>query len=51
MSEREVIEMQKSIDKGIFLAQKRLVERAKLMGTTLVVCRNGKVLDIRPEDL
>lgn len=51
MSDREVIEMQKSIDRGIFLAQQRLVERAKLMGTTLVVCRNGKVLDLRPDEL
>lgn len=39
MSEDEVYEMQRKIDEGIYLAQKRLVERAKHNHTTLIIAR------------
>ncbi|MBR3514445.1 MAG: hypothetical protein IKO12_08540 [Bacteroidaceae bacterium] len=51
MSDREVKEMQRRIDKGILLAQQRLVERARLFGTTLVVMRDGQVMDLSPDEL
>ena len=51
MSEIEIIEMQKKIDQGILLAQERLVERSRLFHSTLVVAREGKVLELMPEDL
>ena len=51
MSEREIADMQQRIDKGIMLAQKRLVERAKLFGSTLVVARDGQVVELMPEEL
>lgn len=51
MSEREIREMQRRIDKGIALAQERLVERSRLFGSTLVVERNGKVVEVLAEEL
>lgn len=51
MSEAEVIEMQRKIDKGIRLAQKRLVERAKHNHTTLIINRNNKVVEVKAEEL
>ena len=51
MNEREVAEMQQSIDRGILLAQERLVERSRLFHTTLVVARGGQVVELMPEEL
>ena len=45
MSEDEVYEMQCKIDEGIYLAQKRLVERAKHNHTTLIIAREGQVVE------
>ena len=43
--------MQQRIDQGIILAQQRLVERSRLFHTTLVVTREGHVVELLPEDL
>ncbi len=51
MSEREITEMQQKIDEGILLAQQRLVDKARLFNTTLVVSRDGEVVELKPEDL
>ena len=51
MNEREVAEMQQRIDRGILLAQERLVERSRLFHTTLVVARGGQVVELMPEEL
>ncbi|MBP5772080.1 MAG: hypothetical protein J6W75_12155 [Bacteroidaceae bacterium] len=51
MNEREILEMQQKIDQGILLAQRRLVERARLFRSTLVVARDGKVVELMPEEL
>lgn len=51
MSDREVALMQKKIDQGILLAQERLVERSRLFHSSLVVARNGKVVELMPEEL
>lgn len=51
MSEKEVTEMQRKIDEGILLAQTRLMKRAKHDNISLVVARNGKVVEIKPEEL
>ena len=40
MNEREKIELARRIDKGILLAQTRLIEKAKRDNLTLVVRRN-----------
>lgn len=51
MSDREIADMQQRIDQGIILAQQRLVERSRLFHTTLVVTREGHVVELLPEDL
>ncbi len=51
MSEDEVYEMQRKIDEGIYLAQKRLVERAKHNHTTLIIAREGQVVEVKAEEL
>lgn len=43
--------MQRRIDEGIFLAQRRLVERARLTHSTLVICRKGKVVEVSPDEV
>ncbi len=50
MNEREIIDMQRRIDEGIVLAQKRLVERSRLFHSTLIVARNGHVMEVAPEE-
>ena len=50
MSEREVIDMQRRIDEGIVLAQKRRVERSRLFNSTLIVARDGHVMEVAPEE-
>lgn len=51
MSERDVLELQRRIDKGILLAQTRLIERAKHDGLSLVVRRNGEVREVPASEL
>lgn len=51
MSDREILEMQQRIDRGIILAQQRLVERSRLFHSTLVVTRGGHVVELLPDDL
>jgi len=51
MSDREVFEMQKKIDKGILLAQERMLKRSRLFHSTVVVAREGRVVEVRPEEL
>ncbi len=49
MSEKEILEMQRRIDEGIRLAQKRLWERARTMQQTLVVCNEGEIVEMIPD--
>ena len=51
MSEDEVYEKQRKIDEGIYLAQERLIARAKHNHTTLVIAREGQVVEVRAEEL
>lgn len=51
MNELEVAEMQRKIDEGIFLAQERLIKRAKHDNLTLVIVRNGQLVEIPAEEL
>ena len=51
MSDREIKDMQLRIDQGIVLAQERLVERSRLFNTTLVVNRDGRVVELLPDEL
>lgn len=46
MSEREKIDLARRIDKGILLAQTRLIEKAKHDNLSLVIRRNGKVMEV-----
>ena len=48
MSEIEIKQMQ---EKGILLAQKRLIEKTKKEDGELVVVRDGKVVRIKARDL
>lgn len=50
-TEDEVCEMQRRIDEGIYLAQRRLVERARHNHTTLVICREGQVMEVSADDV
>lgn len=49
-TDKEIRDMMRRIDDGILLAHKRLVQRAKINGYTLVVFRNGKVMEIDARD-
>ncbi len=51
MSETEVAEMQRKIDEGILRAQERLIERARHDNLSLVVDRDGEVMEIPAEEL
>ena len=51
MDEEEIAEMQQKIDKGIQLAQKRLIERPKHNNTTLVIARNNEVVEVKADEL
>ncbi len=46
MNDREKLELARRIDKGILLAQTRLIEKAKRDNLSLVVRRNGMVVEI-----
>ena len=49
MSEKEILEMQRRIDEGIRLAQKRLWERARTTQQTLVICNEGEIVEMVPD--
>lgn len=49
MKEKEILEMQRLIDEGVRRAQYRLLQRACAANQALVVCRNGKILEMVPE--
>lgn len=51
MTEQEVAEMQRKIDEGILRAQQKLIARAKHDNIPLVVARDGKVVEVPPEEL
>ena len=51
MNEKEMLRLQRQIDRGIVLAQERMVEKSRRMGYTIVVFRDGKVQDIKPEEV
>lgn len=51
MSEPEIKRLQDRIDRGILLAQKRLIEKTKRENGQLVIFRDGKVLKISAKDL
>ena len=49
MKEQEILEMQRLIDEGVRRAQSRLWQRAGAAKQSLVVCRNGKILEMVPD--
>lgn len=49
MTGREMIDMQRRIDEGIKLAQRRLACRAKMDNLALVMYREGKIVEMIPE--
>ena len=49
MKEKEILEMQRLIDEGVRRAQSRLWQRAGAAHQSLVVCRDGKILEMVPE--
>ncbi|MBQ1973183.1 MAG: hypothetical protein II222_02365 [Paraprevotella sp.] len=51
MTEQEVAEMQRKIDEGILRAQQKLIARAKHDNIPLVMARDGKVVEVPPEEL
>lgn len=51
MSEAEVAEMQSRIDRGIRLAQMRLIERAKHDNLSLVLYVKGSVTEVPASEL
>ena len=51
MNEAEVDEMQRKIDEGIYLAQERLIERARHNHTTLVVAQGDRIVEVTAEQL
>lgn len=51
MTDRQKMDLVSRIDKGILLAQKRLIERAKHDNLSLVVRREGVVIEIPATEL
>ena len=49
MKEKEILEMQRLIDEGVRRAQFRLLQRAGAARQSLVVCRDGKIVELVPE--
>ncbi|MGN0233074.1 MAG: hypothetical protein ACI4B5_01465 [Bacteroidaceae bacterium] len=49
MTDKDIRRMQRRIDEGIQLAQHRLWKRAGRANLSLVVCRNGKVMEVVPD--
>ncbi|MBQ7461940.1 MAG: hypothetical protein IJS63_06750 [Bacteroidaceae bacterium] len=49
MKEQEILEMQRLIDEGVRRAQSRLWQRAGAAHQSLIVCRNGKILELVPD--
>lgn len=49
MKEQDILEMQRLIDEGVRRAQYRLLQRACAANQSLVVCRDGKILEMVPE--
>ena len=49
MKEQEILEMQRLIDEGVHRAQFRLLQRAGAAHQSLVVCRDGKIMEMVPE--
>lgn len=50
MTDKEIRDMQRRIDEGIRVAQERLWHRAQFNHQTLVVARNGKIVEFIPSD-
>lgn len=51
MTEQDVEQMQERIDKGILLAQQRLLKRALHDNLSLVIYRDGMVMDVPATDI
>jgi hypothetical protein len=51
MNEEETTILFKKVEAGIKLAIKRLIEQRKKEDGTLVISRNGKVVEVRARDL
>lgn len=49
MNDKDIMDMQCKIDEGIVLAHRRLLERASLTGQTLVVAREGRIVNFVPD--
>ena len=49
MKEAEIKEMQRLIDEGVRRAQYRLWQRAGAARQSLVVCRDGKIVEMVPD--
>ncbi len=50
-NEEEIRRLRMTIESGIILAQKRLVDKARKDGFTLIACPNGKVIEINPANI
>ncbi|MCQ2223082.1 MAG: hypothetical protein MJZ35_04760 [Bacteroidaceae bacterium] len=46
MNEKQKLEMVRRIDQGILLAHTRLIEKAKRDNLSLILFRNGTVMDV-----
>lgn len=49
MKLNEFKDMQRRIDEGIYLAQRRLAIRAREDNESLVVCKEGEIVEIIPD--
>ncbi len=50
-TDSDIEEIQRRIDEGIRLAQQRLVQQAKHDNLSLVVMRNGELVELKAKDL
>ena len=51
MSQEDIEEMGRKIDEGILRAHERLIERSKHDNVSLVIARNGAVVEVAASEL
>lgn len=50
-NDEQVRQLRTTIEKGILLAQQRLVNRAKRDGFTIISCPKGEVIEVNPNNI
>lgn len=50
-NKKKILEIRENIFKGLEESYKRLIESKKKQNSTLIISRNGKIVEVNPHDL